>query len=151
MENNKEQQYTKSSILSLISRIHAESSSYLKEQLAQEGLEEFVSSHGNIMYHLSNCGSLTMKEIAQKINRDKSTTTVLIKKLCDTGYVYKEPSKTDNRVTYIKLTEAGNQYTQVLDDISKDLIEKCYQNISEEDKDNLLRILLKILDNFCQA
>lgn len=46
-----------------------------------------------------------MKELAEKIFRKKPTVTVLVDKLVTLGYVIKEKSKADSRVTFIKLTE----------------------------------------------
>lgn len=68
-------------ISSLISQIHNYSSNFLKTRLTQEGLPELVSSHGFILYKLSLTEALTMTDLAKNIKKDKSTTTVLIKKL----------------------------------------------------------------------
>ena len=67
--------------LSIISKIHSLSSSFLKKELEEKGLKELVSSHGNILFQLSVSEQLSMTEIASRIHRDKSTTTVLVKKL----------------------------------------------------------------------
>ena len=69
-----------SSLVSLISNIHTAASDFLEEKLKEYGLPDMVSSHGFILYRLSLAERLTMGELAQLVNRDKSTVTVLIRK-----------------------------------------------------------------------
>ena len=48
-----------------------------------------------------------MGNIAQAINRDKSTVTVLVNKLERLKYIEKRKDATDSRVTLIRLTPKG--------------------------------------------
>ena len=72
-------EYSTNSILSLISHLHTVSADFTNRRLADTA--GLVSSHGYILYLLSQHQKLSMKELADGINRDKSTTTVLIRKL----------------------------------------------------------------------
>ena len=141
-------EYNISQITSLISKIHSETSSYLKEEFKSMGMPEMVSSHGNILYQLSVHKKLTMKELANRIHRDKSTTTVLVRKLELAEYIKRETSKDDNRVFYITLTEKGEEYTKNTSRISERLITKCYEGFSENDKNTVLELLTRISQNF---
>ena len=100
-------QYNISSVISLISHIHTETADFTNKRLAEKG--KLISSHGFILFQLSEEEKLTMGEISKRINRDKSTTTVLIKKLKEQGLVQEEPSKDDSRIKYISLTKKGKE------------------------------------------
>lgn len=139
---------TTSNIASLVSLIHSESALFLEELLAQKGFEGFASSHGNILHHLSLNEKMTMSEITHKINRNKSTTTVLIRKLEKQGYIKKETSPDDLRVTYIVLSEKGKQAIEATKDISKRLNKTCLANLSSEEIETLTVLLNRILSNF---
>ena len=140
-----------SGMLSLISKIHSATSFYLKKQLAEQGLPDMVSSHGNILFRLSTNGRMTMSELSKNIHRDKSTTTVLVKKLENAGYIQRETSETDNRVTYILLTEKGADYAAATAVISEKLIARCYQGFSEIEKQAAFAFISRISANFTEG
>ena len=88
---------------------------------------------------------MTMKDIAQKINRTKPTVTALINKLEKLGYLKREVSSQDNRYTNIVLTKKGEIFKPVFEKISKDLNEMLYKNLSAEEADILEKLLRKII------
>lgn len=137
-----------SQTLSLISKIHSLSSNFLKQELEQKGLTELVSSHGNILFQLSVSPNLTMKDIASRIHRDKSTTTVLVKKLETEGYIERQKSSDDNRVIHLNLTEKGLQYTKATSEISETLLQKCFAGFSDTEKELTFSLLQRIKENF---
>lgn len=137
-----------SSLVSLISNIHTAASDFLEEKLKEYGLPNMVSSHGFILYRLSLAERLTMGELAQLVNRDKSTVTVLIRKLEAAGFVEREVSEKDSRVVYIKLTPQGREYNDKTKDISRQLIERCYQGFSPEERQTTFALLKRIFNNF---
>lgn len=137
--------YSTELVLALISRIHTKSAEFTNSRLPQEN--GLVSSHGFILFQLAEKEKLTMKDIASIINRDKSTTTVLIKKLLDKGLVKQESSSDDKRIKYITLTAKGKKLNTLTSSISKDLLKVCYKNFSEEEKQTLLSLLSKVSKN----
>ena len=141
-----------SGILSLVSKIHAETVAYLNEELANNGLSDFSTSHGNILYRLSKAESLSMTEIARLIHRDKSTATVLVNKLERFGFVKRIRCENDFRKTLLILTDKGTAYNKATAEISKRLIDRCYQGFSDEEKETAYNLLARIADNFsCNA
>lgn len=137
-----------SGILSLISKVHAETVSYLNDELASNGLPDFATSHGNILYRLSQADSLSMTEISKMIHRDKSTATVLVNKLERLGFVKRIRCKDDYRKTLLVLTEKGAEYNKATASISRRLIERCYQGFSDDEKETAFKLLSRISDNF---
>lgn len=131
--------------LSLISKIHEKGSRFISEQLNQNGIEGLVPSHGDILAVLYYCGKSTMKDIADKIHRTKPTVTVLVDKLEKLGFVKREKSNTDNRITYIIPTKKAEEFRPAFEKISEDLNNLLYKNLSEEEAKILDRLLEKML------
>lgn len=134
--------------ISKVSQLHSITSDFLADQLKQKGLPEFVSSHGNILFQLSQTPQMTMKELSAKINRNKSTTTVLIRKLEEAGLVQETPDTRDKRNKFISLTQKGREYNDSTKEISKTLLSTFYKGFTEEEKKEFTEYLERICRNF---
>lgn len=139
--------YDENSILSLISRIHTQSQNFLQKKLSSLGLSQMATSHGNILFCLSRQESLSVGELSQKINRDKSTTTALIKKLEQAGLVEQKKDPSDSRKKQICLTAQGKQYTKKTDLLSARLITQSWQNFTAPEKQQLVTLLTRLSKN----
>ena len=142
-------EYSEESVLSLISHIHTITADFTNRRLPAE--EKFVSSHGFILYLLSTKGTLTKGQIAQYINRDKSTTTVLVKKLIGQGLVQEAVSANDSRVKELSLTAKGKKYNELTSGISAELRSLCYRGFSAAQKKQLVSLLKKMSGNIEDA
>lgn len=131
--------------LSLISKIHDKGNRFIIEQLNKNGIEGLVPSHGDILAILYHCKKLTMKEIAEKIHRTKPTVTILVDKLEKLGFVKRDRSSEDSRVTYILLTSKSEGIKPIFDKISEDLNKMLYKNLSEKEAKILDNLLEKML------
>ena len=136
------------SSISLLSNIHSITADFLTEKMKERGYPDFASSHGNILFQLSVNKKMTMGELTEKINRDKSTTTVLVRKLEAEGFITGEPDPTDKRSRIIYLTEKGKQFNKTARELSKELLETFYKGFSEKEKEDFFQTLLKIKSNF---
>jgi len=134
--------------ISKVSHIHSSAAAFLAEELSARGLPELISSHGNILFQLSLKDSLTMGELAKKINRDKSTTTVLVRKLEKSDLICEKIDEKDKRNKIISLTQKGKEYNQITSNISKDLIKTFYNGFSEEEQKQFFAFLERIEANF---
>lgn len=134
--------------ISKFSHIHSITADFLAKKLQEKGLPEFVSSHGNILFQLSVQEKMKMGELAEKINRDKSTTTVLVRKLEKDGLIQIEADVLDKRNRYISLTEKGKEYNNLTRDLSKELQDTFYQGFSDKEKEQLYKFLTRIEKNF---
>jgi len=139
--------YTSSSILSLISHIHSQSQNFLQAEMKELGLKEMASSHGNILFHLSENEELTLGDISARINRDKSTTTSLVKKLEKEHFVQIRKDEKDSRKKLISLTEEGKKYRKATTALSRKLLEKTWQHFDENEKNQLVELLNKLSGN----
>lgn len=130
--------------LSLISRIHEKGNKFIIDSLNQNGLTGLVPSHGDILAVLYGSGKLTMQDIAKKIHRTKPTITVLVDKLEKLGFVKREKSSKDNRITYIVLTDKGLEFKVLFDEISINLNKMLYKNLSDDESLLIDKLLEKM-------
>jgi len=138
-------------IVYFISKTRKKMIRFIEKKLSAKELDELIPSHGNVLTALyENGGMLTMKEIAQIIGKDKSTVTPLVEKLLSLGYVEKEKSQRDKRITHIKLTQKGREIESKYDEISRDVNDTAYRNFSQEEKEIFLKLLKKLYDNFSE-
>lgn len=134
--------------ISLISKIREKVNRFIVSEMLRHGIDGIVTSHGDIIYALFKKPRLTMAEIAEKIGRDKSTVTALIDKLVRLGYVTKEKDTKDTRVVYVALTQKGYELEPVFEAISRETLDVFYLDVTEKEKEELIRILSKIYNNF---
>ena len=136
------------SSISLLSNIHSITADFLTERLKKNGYPDFASSHGNILFQLSVNEKMPMGELAEKINRDKSTTTVLVRKLEAEGFISGEPDPADKRSRIIFLTDKGKKFNKTACQLSKELLDTFYKDFTEKEKEMFFQSLLKIKKNF---
>ncbi len=134
--------------ITLISHIREKANRFLLRELKTHNMAGLAPSHGDILWILFKHGALSMKGIAELIDRDKSTVTVLVNKLIVLGYVQKQADSFDSRVTFISLTEEGRALKDDLIEISQKLITKTYKTLSKDEQDSLILLLTKINDNW---
>ena len=136
------------SSISLLSHIHTITADFLIEKLKERGYPDFASSHGNILFQLSVNEKMTMGELSEKINRDKSTTTVLVRKLEKDGFITGDAAPNDKRSRIIYLTEKGRQFNATAQELSSDLLGTFYKGFTENEKEEFFNTLLRIKKNF---
>jgi DNA-binding MarR family transcriptional regulator len=131
-------------IISIISRIRQKTYKHIVSELSRKGIQGIVVSHGDILYALFRKERMTMAEIADRIGKDKSTVTTLVNKLVNLGYVIKERAAEDTRVIYVNLTPLGKELEPLFIEVSNRVLEVFYTDVSEQEKQELLRILSKL-------
>ena len=92
-----------------------------------------------------------MKEITNKIGKDKSTVTSLVNKLINLWYVEKEKCSKYKRVTYIGLTQKARNIEDSFNFISSQVKKTAYNNFTEDEKKEFLRLLRKLSSNLKNA
>jgi DNA-binding MarR family transcriptional regulator len=135
-------------IVASISTIRDKANKFILNKLRECGIEDIVPAHGAIFVALFRNSELPMGEIAQIINRDKSTVTALVNKLASLGYLEKRQDDYDSRVTLVKLTEKGKSLENDFMDISKSLVSRVYDGFSDLEKEILVKLLARIKNNF---
>lgn len=138
----------KESLFSYINKARNKSEIFIYEELKQRGIKGLVYSHIRIIVLLNIYGKLSMKEISEKISRDKSTVTTLVNKLEKLGYIEKEISTKDKRIIYLTLKEKSNEIIDIIIEVSNDFDKKVDKILSFEEKEALLKLMQKLINNF---
>jgi len=134
-------------VIALASRITEKAHRLIIRELEARGINGIVPSHGGILGHLFTGEKYTMKDLAEKIHRTKPTVTVLIDKLVNLGYVTKEKSREDSRVTFISLTEKGLELKPNFIEISESVNAIVYKDLSDEEAEYIEAMLGRINRN----
>lgn len=122
---------------------------YVDNQIKSFDIVDLVPAYGDILTSLYiNDGVLKMNQISELVGKDKSTITVLVNKLADRGYVIKEKSKLDKRVTYIKLAEKAYEYENEFHTIASNVKHVAFKDFSEEERELFMQMLRRLHDNF---
>jgi len=130
---------------SLVGKIRDSIHKMIVFELEKHGVEGIVPSHGDILWFLYQKDMLSVKELAEKIDRTQPTVTVLVNKLEKLGYVERVKSKEDSRVTLIYLTEKGKQLQPIFQEISVKLNDSIYGGFDDHEKEQLEYLLETIL------
>jgi DNA-binding MarR family transcriptional regulator len=135
-------------VISLIATIRAKANQFIIAEMNRRGIKRLATSHGDILSALFEHEPLAMKELAQRIDRDKSTVTTLVDKLIAIGYIRAQKDINDSRVVLVSLTEKGRQLQSDFAEISSKLLTVVYQGIEVEEQRQLMNTLTKIKNNF---
>jgi len=138
-------------IVGQIARIREQANLFIEKELSDRSIDGIVPAHGAVLVCLfQQSKPIPIKVIVEKTRRAKSTVTAMVKTLERHGYLRKSTCRNDNRITYIELTAKGRKIRKDFDDISKLLIERLYGNISENNREKLVR-QLEIIEQNLQA
>lgn len=88
---------------------------------------------------------VTVGELGRELLLDAGTLTPLLKNLEKQGFVTRERSREDERVTQICITKKGLDLMEECKDVPSKIASNCVQ-LDEKDAKELYRILYKMLD-----
>lgn len=135
---------TTGNLISLLQEKSSQIPQFIMSRLSDYGLQKFSPSHIEVLYYLIREGSLPMRIIAKRINKDKSTLTALVKKLESFDYVKRTTSTEDQRSVVLSLTEKGKELIPVVDEISKQLLNEFFEPFSKQELYTMHELISKI-------
>ncbi|GAB6109336.1 MarR family winged helix-turn-helix transcriptional regulator [Fusibacter bizertensis] len=139
-------------IVYFISKTRQNMHRFIELELKNKGLTDIIPSHGSILTVLyEHKAPLTMKEIAERIGKDKSTVTVLVNHLLKQGYIERIQNLEDKRITLIALTDLGKAIEVKYRGISKRVVDTAYEGFSDEEKVLFLKALKQMNTNFTKV
>ena len=99
-----------------------------------------------ILYILLCKDGVVQKDLAEICGIRQSTLTVLLGKLEEQGYIYKETCYVSGRkrAFEIYLTEQGREMAQKLEQVVEELEEKSFAGFSQQEKVALLEMLSRV-------
>ena len=132
----------------LIARIRDHVNKRIVHELEQHEITGIVPSHGDVLMFLYREETLSIKMLAERVQRTQPTVTVLVNKLEKLGYVERSKSAEDSRVTMIRLTDQGKQLEPVFREVSDQINQMIYADLSEEQSEQLEYLLSLIVRRF---
>lgn len=134
-----------------IGRIREKANALVVNELRNRGIKGIVPAHGPVLaFLLQQGGPVSIRAVVESVRRVKSTVTVTISTLERHGYLRKFPCGTDARVTYVELTAKGRGLQKDFAEISQALRSRLYGDMSEKDRERLVRQLDRIEANLSQ-
>ena len=105
--------------------------------------EQFV-----VLKKLKLDNGITQNELAEKTYRNKSSMTRLLNKMISKGYVVKKQLLTDKRKNGVFITQKGEEILNATLPIIKKMMDLIEENITQNEKQQLINTLKKIQLNF---
>lgn len=100
-----------------------------------------------IMFILGSEGELSQRELAKLIGITPPSMTVALRKLEKQGYVQRKVDEKDQRIQRITITDQGADCLNELKETMHMLEAGLYEGISEEERKELQRIMLRMRTN----
>lgn len=115
-------------------------------EFANLGLTE---AQPKILYILNRADGIVQKELAELCNIRPSTLTVILSKMENQNYIYKETCYVSGKKRAYKvcLTEKGKEKAEQLEHIIEKLENKGFEGFTEEEKQTILKLLKRIEKN----
>jgi DNA-binding MarR family transcriptional regulator len=121
---------------------------FVQEHFNQAGLD-LTKEQMIVLKKLSFKDGLNQNELAFLTLRNKSSLTRLLSKMEAKKIIIREQSSSDKRIKRVFITEKGKETFLRSSPVIKKIINKIEQNISVEEKQEMIKILKKIQSNFC--
>ena len=147
--NKSKYMFDQDQFIILIAMLRDRAYEFITAELKRLGLKG-APSHGAIIVALLEHKQLSLKQLSVIIDKKKSSTTELVDKLIALGYVKKSADPQDQRIKLVALTDKSWALKKQFAEFTDNLTEKTFKGISQEERQEVIRIITKILKNFNQ-
>jgi DNA-binding MarR family transcriptional regulator len=130
----------------LISKIHHLSGRIFSRMLKTHEVD-INPAQGRIMFVLWQHDAVPIRELAKRTSLGKSTLTSMLDRLEAAGLVVRERSETDRRVILIKRTEKDRSRQRTYEQVSREMTDIYYADLTSEEIRRFETTLERILEN----
>lgn len=120
---------------------------FFQESFNAKGLD-LTKEQMIVLKKLTFKDGLNQNELAFLTLRDKSSLTRLLSKMEKKNYIFRKQSKEDKRIKNVYLTDFGVEIYEKTKPVIQNLISTMEQNISQEEKQLVIKIFKQIQINF---
>ncbi len=120
---------------------------YLQERFNDHNLD-LTKEQMIVLKRLHDKDGLSQNELAFLTLRNKSSLTRLLSKMERKNYIIRKQCKEDKRINHVYLTDFGEKTFKKTKPAIKEMIATMEQNISNSDKQQMIKTLKKIQHNF---
>jgi len=120
---------------------------FLQESLSDNGLD-LTKEQMVVLKKLHDQDGLNQNELAFLTLRNKSSLTRLLTKMENKKYIIRKQSEKDKRINKVYITDLGKEIFQKSRPTIKYMMDTVEQNISSQEKEQIINTLKKIQSNF---
>lgn len=105
----------------------------------------------SIITYIGKTGEVIMRDISEFLNVPMSTTTGIVDKLVDKGYLTRVHSEKDRRIVMVTLSKFGKESFELLQSTLFNMGDTMLSDLTIEEQTNLIYLLEKVtlnLDNY---
>jgi len=103
-----------------------------------------------ILFTLDKSGSLSQRELADKVGITPPSMTVALRKMEEKGYISRKHDENDQRIFRIEIQEPGRRCAALVKQAMLQVEETLFKDFANEEKLLLRRLLLQMHSNLMQ-
>jgi DNA-binding MarR family transcriptional regulator len=131
----------------LFAMVYRAMTDQMHDRLAELGREPLRPAHGYVFRYLSAAGPTTIVELAAQLDVSKQAASKTVAELVDWGYLERRPHATDRRAQVLALTERGQEYVRLADQLWGEVEDSWAELIGVERIDAIREDLKAYLDS----
>lgn len=133
----------------LISQVKQLQDRAFNKILKEEGIYEFNGQQGRILFALWKNEKLSLIELSRRTSLAKTTLSAMVERMKNEGLLIVEGSKEDKRSLVIYLSDKSLSLEEKINKATKKISDIFYKDFSEEEANELDRLLGKVKENLC--
>jgi DNA-binding MarR family transcriptional regulator len=134
----------------LMTKIHQIAGRIFNRLLKKYGIEELNSAQGRILFSLWEKNNVSITELSESTQLEKSTLTSMLDRLEKEGFIIRVPSKDDRRKILIQYTDKNESFRKNFIRVSDEMNSLFYNGFSSAEigvfEVNLKRLLNNLLE-----
>ena len=131
----------------LISQVKQLQDRAFNKILKEEGIYEFNGQQGRILFALWKNEKLSLIELSRRTSLAKTTLSAMVDRMKKEGLLIVEGSKEDKRSLVIYLSDKTLSLEEKINRATKKISDIFYKDFSEEEANELDRLLSKVKEN----
>ena len=131
----------------LISQVKQLQDRAFNKILKEEGIYEFNGQQGRVLFALWKNEKLSLIELSRKTSLAKTTLSAMVERMKNEGLLIVEGSKEDKRSLVIYLSDKTLSLEEKINRTTKKISDIFYKDFSEEEANELDRLLGKVKEN----
>jgi DNA-binding MarR family transcriptional regulator len=131
----------------LISQVKQLQDRAFNKILKEEGIYEFNGQQGRILFALWKDEKLSLIELSRRTSLAKTTLSAMVDRMKNEGLLIVEGSKEDKRSLVIYLSDKTLSLEEKINRATKKISDIFYKDFSEEEANELDRLLGKVKEN----
>ena len=132
-------------MLGLIRQVHIRMSSYYTQTLSKYKL---TVQHYTLMFLLIYEGRMKMNKIAQRLSVTNPAVTNIVDQLEKQMYIKRVPCPKDRRVTFIEVTEKGQEWVNNVQAKTINLFSETFSSLNSEERNHIVKFYQTFINNF---